>query len=130
MRELQPCFRKAADFWARRPADTGAPLACGPFLSLAQPGYDAAMERSPAERRLLRNSLITILLGSAIVWLPVVNMLANQPASPPNTAESAPPVPWQLLLTCVLADIGITLLILLNLRVNLRRLRRAADGGA
>jgi hypothetical protein len=100
------------------------------------------MNRPPAEQRLLRNSVITILLGTALVWLPVINSLANQdsakpaPAAPaqlapgdtaePVAAPAAPAVPTQLLLTCLLANAGIAGLIIVNVRVNLRRLRQAA----
>jgi uncharacterized membrane protein len=101
------------------------------------------MSRPAAEQRLLRNSVITVLLGTALVWLPVINSLANQEATAPAAAQTqlapgdkpetsnadrqAPAVPQQLLLTCLLANAGIAGLIIVNVRVNLRRLRQAAD---
>jgi hypothetical protein len=102
------------------------------------------MSNPAAERRLLRNSVMAIILGTALVWLPVVNMLANQDAAAqaqtagssgttapgdPAPADAREGIPVQLLLTCILANVGIVLLILINVRVNLRRLRQPGGSG-
>ena len=65
--------------------------------------------------RLKRNTIMSIFLGSAIVWLPTINQLAEG-----NTVQS-----W-MVLTSALANLGIALLVLLNMRLNLKRLRQSA----
>ncbi len=82
---------------------------------LAVPAMLGGMNPNDAAiQRLKRNSIMSIVLGTAIVWLPNVNQLAE------GTALQA----W-MIITSVLANLGIAGLVLINVRLNLKRLRKS-----